>query len=169
MRPFREVVRPNLLAVPVTKSTYIADPPVTACAAAVGRPLGIRTEEYAPLTSWLDRFLGLRLNHGHGPYLLRLVGWKNSRTSIFRARASFSSIIETIENALGGEAHAGETLGVLREIKALKKAANEPTGDERHAPKDPASTPHPADLGQAWENTRAVVRAYERFLLNLRS
>ena len=70
--------------------------------------------------------------------------------------------IETVENALGGEGRAGVTLGVMKEIKALKKSADVPTGDERHAPKDPASTPPRADLGQAWENTLAVVRAWRR-------
>jgi hypothetical protein len=73
-------------------------------------------------------------------------------------------VVETIENALGGEARAGQTLGVLKEIKDLKRAANEPARDERHAPKDPASTPLRADLGQAWESTRAVVRAYEAYV-----
>jgi hypothetical protein len=72
--------------------------------------------------------------------------------------------VETIENALGGEAQAGQILGVLKEIKALKRAANEPTGDERHAPRDPASTPSPADLGQAWENTWVVIHAYEAYV-----
>ena len=75
--------------------------------------------------------------------------------------------VETIENGLGGEEKAGRILDVLKEIKALKRAANEPTGDERHAPEDPASTPPRADLGQAWKNTMAVVRAYERYLLGL--
>jgi hypothetical protein len=73
-------------------------------------------------------------------------------------------VVETIENVLGGEEKAGQILHALKEIKALKRAANEPTGDERHAPKDPASTPPPADLGQAWENTKTVVRAYEVYV-----
>ena len=77
--------------------------------------------------------------------------------------------IETIEDALGGEGRAGQVLGVAREIKALKRVANERTRDERHAPKDPASTPPRADLRQAWENTLAVVRAYEQHLLHARS
>ncbi len=73
--------------------------------------------------------------------------------------------VETIENALGGQEQAGRILGVAKEIDALKRAANEPTGDERHAPKDPASTPSPAALGRARENTMAVVHAYEAHLL----
>jgi len=73
--------------------------------------------------------------------------------------------VETIENALGGEAQAGQILGVLKEIKALKRAANEKTSDERHAPADPATTPPRADLGRAFENTMAVVRAYEAHLI----
>jgi hypothetical protein len=73
-------------------------------------------------------------------------------------------VVETIENVLGGQEKAGQILHALKEIKALKRAANEPTGDERHAPKDPASTPPPADLGQAWENTKTVVRAYEVYV-----
>jgi hypothetical protein len=72
--------------------------------------------------------------------------------------------IETIANALGGEAEAGRILGVLKEIKTLKKAANEPTRDERHAPVDPAAPPAPADIGRALENTLVVVRAYEAYL-----
>jgi hypothetical protein len=75
--------------------------------------------------------------------------------------------VETIEDALGGEAKAGQILGRLQEIKALKRAANERTGDERHAPLDPAATPPRADLGRALENTRAVVRAYEARLSSL--
>lgn len=85
---------------------------------------------------------------------------KNDHGTIF----DLYKTIETIENALGGEERAGRILGVVEEIKALKRAANERAGDERHAPKDPASTPSPADLGQAWENTKAVVRAYEAYL-----
>src|SRR5262249_8308700 len=73
--------------------------------------------------------------------------------------------IETIENALGGEAKAGQILGCLQEIKAVKRAANERTGDERHAPADPAAAPPRADIGRALENTLAVVRAYEAYLM----
>jgi hypothetical protein len=73
--------------------------------------------------------------------------------------------IETIENALGGEAKAGQILGCLPEIKALKRAANDRAGDERHAPADPAAAPSRADIGRAFENTLAVVRAYEAHLM----
>jgi hypothetical protein len=77
--------------------------------------------------------------------------------------------IETIENAFGGEAQAGQILGCLREIKAVKRAANDPTGDERHAPKDAAATPPRADIGQVFADTLAVVRAYEAYLFGRRS
>jgi hypothetical protein len=52
------------------------------------------------------------------------------------------------------------------EIEALHRAAN--TGDERHAPADPAATPPRADIGQAFEKTLAVVRAYEAYLMRER-
>ena len=70
-------------------------------------------------------------------------------------------VIETIENALGGEASAIEVLGadVGRALKAVKRAANEPVRDERHAPDDPIRPRVPADYGRAWEDTRIVVRA----------
>jgi hypothetical protein len=77
----------------------------------------------------------------------------------------FYKAVETIENALGGEAKAGQILGYLQEIKALKRVANERTGDERHAPADPAATPPRADIGWAFENTLSVVRAYEAYLM----
>jgi hypothetical protein len=73
--------------------------------------------------------------------------------------------VETIEDALGGEAEAGRILGRLAEIKALKRAANDRAGDERHAPLDPAATPPRADIGRAFENALAVVRAYEKYLI----
>ena len=73
--------------------------------------------------------------------------------------------VETIENALGGEAEAGQILGCLQAIKALKRVANERTADERHAPTDPAATPVRADIGRAFENTLAVVRPYEAYLM----
>jgi hypothetical protein len=76
----------------------------------------------------------------------------------------FYKAVETIENALGGEAKAGQILGCLQQIKALKRVANERTGDERHAPADPAATPPHVDIGGAYENTLPVVRAYEAHL-----
>ena len=45
-----------------------------------------------------------------------------------------SKAIEAIENYFGGEAQAGKTLQMLREIKYVKRLANLPFRDERHAP-----------------------------------
>lgn len=72
--------------------------------------------------------------------------------------------IETIENALGGEDSACNVLGVRAEIKSVKRMANEPTADERHAPRDPSQTAGAANLALALEQTRTVLRAYERHL-----
>ena len=72
--------------------------------------------------------------------------------------------IETVENALGGEEAACEELGVRKELKSIKRTANEPSRDERHAPEDPAQPRVPKEHGLAMDHTRAVVRAYERYL-----
>jgi len=75
-------------------------------------------------------------------------------------------VIETIENALGGEANAIKVLGpdAGRALKPVKRAANEPGRDERHAPDDPTQPRVPADHGRAREDALIVVRSYEEYL-----
>ena len=105
------------------------------------------------------------LLEGADPALRRCYDYlQNARERDDGAIFDLYKVGETIKNVFGGWSQAGEILGVSKELQDLKLVANEPTGDERHAPRDPASTPRPADLGRARENTKTVVRAYEAYV-----
>jgi hypothetical protein len=74
--------------------------------------------------------------------------------------------VETIENVFGGEKAAGNALGVLSEIKAVKRMANEDSNDQRHPPSDPSGTVEPVDPGEGLKLARRIVTAYEDYLLS---
>ena len=79
--------------------------------------------------------------------------------------------IEAIEDKLGGERKTIEVLNVGSELKFVKRLANEPVKDERHAPKE-AGVIERLDRTartRATECTIRIVRAYEDYLLKRRS
>jgi hypothetical protein len=70
--------------------------------------------------------------------------------------------IETVENALGGQAATEASLGVRAELRFVKRLANQPDRDERHAPQpgDAVDQATPAEVARAIDSAAAVVRAY---------
>ena len=78
-------------------------------------------------------------------------------------------VIDTIENKFGGEKKASEVLKIREELKFVKRLANEPLRDERHAPKpsDVIQRPSGAECARAMEYTISVIRAYEQHLRSI--
>ncbi len=74
--------------------------------------------------------------------------------------------IESIEDKLGGERKAIEVLGVCSELKFVKRLANEPVRDERHAPKDADALERPdrTDKAMARDCAIRILRAYEQYV-----
>ena len=75
-------------------------------------------------------------------------------------------VVESIEERLGGEARAIKALDLRKEIKFVKRLANESKKDQRHAPK-PAEVVeglNTGELGKANDYTHAIVRAYEQYM-----
>ncbi len=79
--------------------------------------------------------------------------------------------IEAIEDKLGGERRAVELLSVGSDLKFVKRLANEPVRDERHAPKDADALQRPdrTDKAMARDCAIRILRAYEDYLLKRRS
>jgi hypothetical protein len=103
------------------------------------------------------------------PALRRSYGYPQAARDVMRDGESspmpdLYKVIETVENALGGESTAIKILGVGTELRAVKRGANEGNRDERHAPKDPLQTRAPAEHGRAFAETLVVMRAYEKYL-----
>lgn len=80
--------------------------------------------------------------------------------------------VEAIENRLGGEKDAIATLNAVAiqnvgpAYKNVKRLANESDRDERHAPSDPTTIRQltASEKEAAFEDTRTVLRAYEKYL-----
>ncbi len=74
--------------------------------------------------------------------------------------------VEAIEYEFTGARKAIKALGIEAELKLVKKLANEPAGDERHAPKTADTTEHPktTEKARALESVTCIVRAYEQYL-----
>jgi hypothetical protein len=72
-------------------------------------------------------------------------------------------MVETMENHLGSEANLCAKTGLSKEVKFLKRLANEGRRDERHAPKDktPPDAPTGAERGEAYECATTVLRRFE--------
>jgi hypothetical protein len=75
-------------------------------------------------------------------------------------------LIETLENKLGGEAALIRALDMRDKIKYVKRAANEPQMDERHAPGNLAKNAPRSrlDRATALKYTQDILRAYEQHL-----
>jgi hypothetical protein len=75
-------------------------------------------------------------------------------------------LIETLENKLGGEAALIRALDMRDKIKYVKRAANAPQMDERHAPLSSAETPYRPrfDRATALKYTQDILRGYEQYL-----
>jgi hypothetical protein len=84
---------------------------------------------------------------------------------------SLYKVIEAIEHPLGGERKAIETLKIGSDVKFVKKLANEPVRDERHAPKTEGAIRHPetTDKTRALEAATRIVRAYEQYIRHRRA
>ena len=74
--------------------------------------------------------------------------------------------IETIEHRFQGERNAIRCLKLGKELKFIKRLANEPVRDERHAPQRPdvVQCPSAANRTHAMEYARSVLRSYEQYL-----
>lgn len=80
---------------------------------------------------WATEFLPL----ADDQTFLRSLGYlQESLSKPEECLAKLSKAIEAVENYFGGERQAGRTLQMLDEIKYVKRLANEPLRDERHAP-----------------------------------
>jgi len=72
-------------------------------------------------------------------------------------------MVETMAHHVGGEAALIEKTGLRKEVKLLKRIANEHDRDERHAPKDsaPPVAPTGAELAEAQEYASTLLRKFE--------
>ena len=72
-------------------------------------------------------------------------------------------MVETMAHYVGGEAALIEKTGMKKEVKLLKRIANEHVRDERHAPNDsaPPITPTGAELAEAQECASMLLRNFE--------
>jgi hypothetical protein len=88
---------------------------------------------------------------------------QSARSSEERFLPEIYKMIETMENHLGGEAKLCARTGLTKEVKHLKRIANEGHRDERHAPED--QTPPQALTGTerttAHDYATTVLRKFE--------
>ncbi|MGH9425530.1 MAG: hypothetical protein ACRD2L_04385 [Terriglobia bacterium] len=74
--------------------------------------------------------------------------------------------VETLEDALGGEAKLISALNMKKAIKALKRLANDPLHDARHAPKVSGEVRRLSaqDRAAALNHAHQILRAYEGYI-----
>jgi hypothetical protein len=72
--------------------------------------------------------------------------------------------VEAIQHAMGGQQAVIDRLQVATELRSVKRLANQPDRDERHAPEpgDILNPPTPAELALAMDHASTVVRVYAR-------
>jgi len=75
-------------------------------------------------------------------------------------------LVKIIDEEFDGERQAIKALRVRKDLKRVKKLANEPARDQRHAPKrgDTLKKTEMADQRRATESATRILRAYENYV-----
>ena len=76
-------------------------------------------------------------------------------------------LVETVEQWFGSEKETCRALGIQKDLKTIKRLANDSSRDERHAPdlRKPVEPLSPIQRAEAIECARRVLRAFETSLL----